>query len=117
MFLLIEMKNVCENLIKKAGNTPLFFIQQFRYWSMVCSFIIYLFIIGRCIQKIDDNGNICGQELHLHLKPNRVYIKKIRNRCEHVGEVNRGRMKDLEGIAFKTDKQNKKGKKKGGGNK
>ena len=67
-----------------------------------------IYIVGRCTHQIDDKGTICDQELHLHLKPNRAYVKKIRNRCEHVGDVNRGRVNELEGIVFKTDNKKKK---------
>jgi len=78
--------------------------------------VVNIYIIGRCIHRLDDdNEEICNQLLHIHLKPNRAYVKKIRNRCVHVGEVNGGRVKDLEGIVFKTDKKKKKRVNKKGG--
>jgi hypothetical protein len=60
---------------------------------------------------------ICGKELHIHVKPNRSYVKKIQNKCEHVEEVKGGRVKDMEGIIFKTDKKKKRKTNKKGGDK
>lgn len=67
-----------------------------------------IYIIGRCAYPLDDNGHICGKELHIHLNSNKGFVKKIRNRCVHVIEVNGGRVSELEGIVFLTDKKQKK---------
>jgi hypothetical protein len=68
--------------------------------------VIKIYIIGRCAHQIDgDENKICNHEPHIHLKPNRTYVKKIRNRCVHIGKVDGGRVKDLENINFEIKKK------------
>ena len=80
--------------------------------------VVNIYIIGRCANQLNgDDDELCNQLLHIHLKPNRTYVKKIRNRCVHIGKVDGGRVRDLEGIVFETDKKKKKRVNKNGGEK
>ena len=65
-----------------------------------------IYIISRCAHQIDgDENKICNHELHIHLKPNRAYVKKTRNRCEHIEDLRGKRVKDLKNINFEIKKK------------
>ncbi len=65
-----------------------------------------IYIINRCSHQIDDDkGTICGKKLHIHLKPNRAYVKKIRNKCKHTEDSGGKHVKDLKNINFEIKKK------------
>jgi hypothetical protein len=85
---------------KNAGDKTLL-LKYMDFKAIICLLII-AYIIGRCTHPIgDDKNKLCSHEIHIHLKPNRSYIKKIRNKCDHVEKADGKRLKDLKNIVFK----------------